>query len=79
MAVSLVDLLWSALFVLFYLLVAVVAVAAAVGIPAFVGKTVYDRAATENLSNPAMLGLGAAFFAILVGLFAVGLLLTYFG
>ncbi|GAB3686392.1 hypothetical protein GCM10028857_18390 [Salinarchaeum chitinilyticum] len=79
MALALADLLWAALFVLFYLLVAVVAVAAAVGVPAFAGKMVYDRADTEGLSNPAMLGLGAAFFAVLVGLFAVGLLVTYFG
>lgn len=79
MAIALADLLWTALFVLFYLLVAVVAIAAAVGIPAFAGKTVYDRANTEGLSNPAVLGLGAAFFSILIGLFAAGLLLTYFG
>lgn len=79
MAIALADLLWSVLFVCFYLLVGLLAVGAAVGVPAFAAKTVYDRANSEGLSNPAVLGLGAAFFSILVGVFAAGLLLTYFG
>ena len=79
MAIALADLLWSALFVLAYLLGGAVAVAAAIGIPAFVGKMVYDRAQSEGLSNSAGIGLGAAFFTILIGLFAVGVLLVYVG
>lgn len=79
MAIALADLLWSALFVLAYLLGGALAVAAALGIPAFVGRMVYDRASSEDLSNPAVLGLGAAFFAVLIGLFAVGVLLVYVG
>ncbi|AGN02027.1 hypothetical protein L593_10410 [Salinarchaeum sp. Harcht-Bsk1] len=79
MAIAVTDLLWSALFVLLYLLIAAVAIVGAVGIPAFVGKMVYDRAQSEDLSNPAGIGLGAAFFTVLVGLFAIGVLLFYVG
>jgi hypothetical protein len=79
MAPSPVDLVLGALAILLALLLAAVAIAAAVGIPAFVGKTVYDRAETEELSNPAAIAVGAAFFATLVGLFAIGVLLVYVG
>lgn len=79
MAPSPVDLLVGALAILLALVLAIVAIAVAVGIPAFVGKTIYDRAATEELSNPAAIAVGAAFFAALVGLFAIGVLLVYVG
>lgn len=79
MATGLVNLLWAVLFLLFYLLVAAVAVAASLGVPAYVGKMVYDRAESEDLSNPAAIGVGAAFFTVLIGLFAIGVLLVYVG
>jgi hypothetical protein len=79
MAPSLLDLLFSALAVLLAILLVLVAIAVAVAVPAFVGKTVYDRATTEDLSNPAAIAVGAAFFATMVGLFAIGVLLVYVG
>lgn len=72
------DLLGIAAVVLLYGLLAVVAIAVAIGLPYLIGKTVYDRARSDDLSNPAALGFGAAFFAVLLGLFVTGVTLLWF-
>lgn len=71
------DLLGIGASVLLYLVVAVVVIALAVGVPYFIGKTVYERARSDDLSNPAALGFAAAFFAVLLGLFVTGVTLIW--
>lgn len=79
MPLAVVDALSAALVIFLYVVLALVATAAAIGVPGFVGVTVYGRARDEDLANPAALGFGAAFFALLVGGFVVGIGLLYVG
>lgn len=79
MLLQVADTFWAVLNVLLILLGAALALVVVVGVPVGVGKLVYDRAVTEDLTNPVAIGFGAAFFAALLGLFAVGTALLYFG
>lgn len=75
--VALTDVFWTAAFVLLYLGLAVAAVVLSVAVPYFAGRTVYERARTEDMENPAVVGFAAAFFSVLLGLFVVGIVIVY--
>ena len=79
MPVAVGDLLGVGLVVVLYGLLALIAIAIAIGVPYTIGKLVYDRARSDDLSNPAALGFGAAFFAVLVGLFVAAIMLQWIG
>jgi|GEM_PF-2858828 len=79
MAPGPVDALWLVAYVLLYLLLGAVAILVTLGIPAYVGRLVYDRARTEELTNPVAIGFGAGFFAALILLFVLGTLLVWVG
>lgn len=77
MPVAVDDLLGIAVVVLVYAVLTVLAVSIAIGLPYLIGRTVYDRARSDDLSNPAALGFGAAFFAVLLGLFVLAVTLLW--
>jgi len=79
MPLAVVDAITAGLVILLYVVLALVVTAVAIGVPAFVGVTIYGRAHDEDLANPAALGFGAAFFALLVGAFVLGIGLFYVG
>lgn len=79
MLLAVTDVLWALLVVVLYVVLALVATVVAVGVPAAIGKLIYDRARDEDLANPAVLGFGAAFFALLLGAFVIGVSLLYVG
>lgn len=79
MLLAVTDAIWAVLVVVAYVVLALFATVVAVGLPAAIGKLIYDRARDEDLANPAVLGFGAAFFALLLGVFVVGVGLLYVG
>jgi len=76
---GLVDVAWLVAGLLWYLLLVAAAVLVGLGFPAYVGKLAYDRARTEELSHPATVAVGAAFFAVLIAGFIAGTVLVYVG